>query len=1286
MKKTNKWSKGIIAYFLAATVFLCNLEVSFAQEESAANADCVLLEEVTAQDEIVLPSDNVEISEDEENFEGDEIHVDDENPSDSRIPTDDDILFDYEIPATDKSLEDDNFHADNDISVTDEILTEGETSATDERSLDFEILADEETGGFRMVPGENDIERTYTSFTDGTESFYATGMPERYITQKLPDLRNQFYSTCWAHATMALAEINLMKKGIENGQDLSELHTVWFSYNSVTDPLGGTLGDSNKVPAGTNILGVGGNPVFSQNVLATWCGAADEELLKSSDAASVRNKSLVPSDELAYMDTAHLTNIYEVNLKENRDGAKYLIKEKGAIAISYYSASGNSPDTAYDTYNSATGAYYDKSTHGGKQNHAVVVVGWDDNFSKDNFLVKPSLDGAWLVRNSWTTGSLEEGIENPSYSGYFWMSYENASTASGARAFEMDVSDNFAHNYQYDGAMYRTGWTPDSYTKNELRIANIFTTKACENGEVIRAAAFQTSSSDLEYMIELYTDLSDTENPESGRKITEATTVGTTNFPGYYTVPLSMPVPVYHGHSFAVVVTLKKNGGIPAISREQSWSGWTTITADMKEGQSFFYDDGWKDLYSQRSLGGNLAIKAFTDDIPLDAVYIPKKLEFEGGLSRTGLTISPLEQKALRIYFTPFYVSDPTVTFHSSDPDIATVDSDGVLLGLSEGRATITATSNAAAAVSNSFVVTVRKKDKWLTDPVKEADAKTRAALAEDLSITGKAVDGTLTDDQVYEILSRVSSTDDFGNRVNTLWVGGIDGSEGAYVYTGEAIKPLVHVYDGIKLLKEKKDYTLSYSNNKNVGQAKVTVRFKGNYKESSKVINYTIAPARLGSDVTADEIVIRPKKNNGAQKPVPVLRNASTGAVMAFKASSFDITYSNEDEETILKAVTAPGRYTARVAAKTKKGQNYQGELLIPILVTTSITPLSQVSVNIEKKSYVYTGDKIVPKLIITDMARNDILREGVDYSLDIRNNINPGKATAIIKGSGIRYAGMRSVTFQIKSGKKADSDSINIEYEQTVPYLKSGAGPKVTVTDDGRMLTEGIDYTISLKNNKKITQKAVLSVKFKGYYTGTVTKYYSIERQKLDKLQCEKYALDVVLTDKADSYKKTAITLTDNDGKKLTTSDYRIVGFVNANDGSKVTLPKLGDSIIVTVAGSGGYEGEVSLAYTLISSSMKLSVAKQAKKVQSVRYTGEAAILPDDAFEGLLTTKAGEALVSGEDFEIISYSDNNGCGTGHVTLRGISKSDGKGFGGVRTFSFSIKPRQTDNFVVIWK
>ncbi len=61
-----------------------------------------------------------------------------------------------------------------------------------------------------------------------------------------------------------------------------------------------------------------------------------------------------------------------------------------------------------------------------------------------------------------------------------------------------------------------------------------------------------------------------------------------------------------------------------------------------------------------------------------------------------------------------------------------------------------------------------------------------------------------------------------------------------SFTYTGSQINPTVTVKDGTKTLANGTDYTVAFSNNINVGTAKVTVTGKGNYT-GTKTANYTI-------------------------------------------------------------------------------------------------------------------------------------------------------------------------------------------------------------------------------------------------------------------------------------------------------------------------------------------------------------------------------------------------------------------------------------------------------------
>ena len=120
-----------------------------------------------------------------------------------------------------------------------------------------------------------------------------------------------------------------------------------------------------------------------------------------------------------------------------------------------------------------------------------MIVGWNDNFPKTNFATEAPGDGAFLVRNTWREGTGTS--EDYSYSGYFWMSYYEASLGNYAYAAEFAPADNYDNNYEYDGGL--------SYGGVGLKqAANIYTTHAegGEAGELLEAVSFYTLSSNVD--------------------------------------------------------------------------------------------------------------------------------------------------------------------------------------------------------------------------------------------------------------------------------------------------------------------------------------------------------------------------------------------------------------------------------------------------------------------------------------------------------------------------------------------------------------------------------------------------------------------------------------------------------------------------------------------------------------------------------------------------------------------------------------------------------------------
>lgn len=73
---------------------------------------------------------------------------------------------------------------------------------------------------------------------------------------------------------------------------------------------------------------------------------------------------------------------------------------------------------------------------------------------------------------------------------------------------------------------------------------------------------------------------------------------------------------------------------------------------------------------------------------------------------------------------------------------------------------------------------------------------------------------------------------------------------------------------------------------------------------------------------------------------------------------------------------------------------------------------PISTVTVT-GKTSVTFTGKALKPKYVLT--LNGKTLKEGTDYTITYKNNVHPGKAAAVIKGTG-KYVGQLKKTFTIK------------------------------------------------------------------------------------------------------------------------------------------------------------------------------------------------------------------------------------------------------------------------------
>ena len=416
----------------------------------------------------------------------------------------------------------------------------------------------------------------------------AGGLPSAYDLRDmtwLSPVRNQNpFGTCWAHAAIGSSESNAIRKGIANADtiDLSEMFLAYFVYG---DSRPGKSFAHNKTE---DILDQGGNSDMSIAFMSRQGNIDEVDLPYPTGSYSYTAPAGFPEN---YPSSFQLQEAYQFgNASEsNRDIVKQMILEHGAVET-YYKNVGSS----YYRPDSNTTAYFNNS-YGTSISHAVLLVGWDDNFPRENFGATedkwPEKGGAWLVRNSWGPWWGD--------SGYFWMSYEQYTT--NATVYIVKAADNLRH-YGHDDQGH-VGTTGSTWAANVFR---------AQGNESVREVAFYTTGHNAAYEAYVY-DLGTAtpSSPVAGTLLAQWS--GTVPYAGYHRVALPSPADVGAKHWFSVVVRMVTNYSYPTAVEIGYWSNVV-----VNPGESWFSYGGtlWTDGATLSS-PMNATIKAFTAAIPL---------------------------------------------------------------------------------------------------------------------------------------------------------------------------------------------------------------------------------------------------------------------------------------------------------------------------------------------------------------------------------------------------------------------------------------------------------------------------------------------------------------------------------------------------------------------------------------------------------------------------------------------------------------------------------------------
>lgn len=357
----------------------------------------------------------------------------------------------------------------------------------------------------------------------------------------------------------------------------------------------------------------GGNSSISTANLARWNGPVLETDDPYNDAADEKKKGLVVQKHV--QDVLYLPE--RQNALDNQAIKENLMQNGGLyVGLSFQES----------FFNERTASYYNARSE--IPNHAVTIVGWDDNYSKNHFTKKPKGNGAFIAKNSWGT---EWGDD-----GFFYISYYDQTLTEFTAFVKPDAVDNYRNLYQYDELGFTSQIGSDSDT---AWFANIFTAKGDEQ---VKAVGFYTVDHDAKYEVQVYTDVDPKEGPLSGQLAGK--TSGKEMYMGYHTVKLAEPIPVTAGQAFAVVVKVTVPDSDYPIPVEARIKGYTS-KATASAGQSFVSMDGveFSDLTTVQP-NANVTVKAFTDD-----AVTPKelgKIEIRDAADKKKLTSLTLKAAA----------------------------------------------------------------------------------------------------------------------------------------------------------------------------------------------------------------------------------------------------------------------------------------------------------------------------------------------------------------------------------------------------------------------------------------------------------------------------------------------------------------------------------------------------------------------------------------------------------------------------------------------------------------
>ena len=476
---------------------------------------------------------------------------------------------------------------------------------------------------FKSYDGENN------NILNITQNLKNTYMSSYDLREEIPlntKIKNQGKTgNCWAFASLAVLESNLAMKDKKNNKqeveyDYSERHLTYatsreaFLNNAINEK--GFSREANG----------GGNFFLATSYLSNGLGAVAESSMPYSE-----DKNNIDISEL---NKTVVTTVDDIYMFETTPGYQSDINKIKDIIVNYGGVEANicgNDILKAKNYRNDTGAIYSNDIEKYPADHAVTIIGWDDNYSRNNFNedMKPGNNGAWIIKNSWGE-KLEIGdlnqikkdiyIANESYfnqygitrwedvpnevcitiletsfgqgrvviengklycvlgeNGYMYLSYEDVNLTIIGYVKKAENTKNYANIYQHE---YQGGNRVMTFAKEKILLINVFDTKS--SNEELTKVGFSTPMDIQKCRVLVnpngnnFNELQRVELQEGGYETLKE---------GYNTIELAHPIKLT-GSKFLVAVEIENpipntEGGVAfpvLVQKEPYWNNINPVS------------------------------------------------------------------------------------------------------------------------------------------------------------------------------------------------------------------------------------------------------------------------------------------------------------------------------------------------------------------------------------------------------------------------------------------------------------------------------------------------------------------------------------------------------------------------------------------------------------------------------------------------------------------------------------------------------------------------------------